>query len=320
MKWVILFMVLFSSFLFFTSIQQLLFMSDKRLEKRMKHYLASKGEKRLDKKVLNFFVQLRLYKQALRQQMVNKKKSSKIEKMLGQAGVPLKPEEFILFRWMATALGGGFFYLLTGQILFLLIGIGLGYFFPGWWMRKKKKDRMNKFNEALADMISTIIGSLRAGFSFPQSLKTVSEEADSPIKDEIETVLKEMQYGSTIDDALAELKERMPSEDLDLMIEAILIQKQVGGNLATILETIVQTIRDRNKIQRQIQTLTAQGRLSGIVIGLLPLVLGFVIYLIEPDYIATLFTHPIGMIMMVVGVISGIIGLITIRKMTTIEV
>jgi tight adherence protein B len=129
-----------------------------------------------------------------------------------------------------------------------------------------------------------------------------------------------MQYGSHMEDALHQLKERMPSEDLELMIQAILIQRQIGGNLATVLETIVQTIRDRNKIQRQVQTLTAQGRLSGTVIGLLPIVLGMLIYLIQPAYIGTLFHHPIGILMMICGMVSGIIGFMLIRKLTTIEV
>jgi tight adherence protein B len=129
-----------------------------------------------------------------------------------------------------------------------------------------------------------------------------------------------MQYGSTIEDSLNELKTRMPSEDLDLMIQAIIIQRQVGGNLATVLDKIVETIRDRTKIQRQITTLTAQGKLSGIIIGLLPLILAVLLYMIEPDYIGTLFKNPIGWVMIGAGGISGIIGFILIRKITTIEV
>jgi tight adherence protein B len=149
---------------------------------------------------------------------------------------------------------------------------------------------------------------------------TVVEEAQSPVKEEMERVLKEMQYGSTIEEALNELKVRMPSEDLDLMIQAIIIQRTVGGNLATVLDKIVETIRDRTKIQRQITTLTAQGKLSGIIIGLLPLILAILLYMIEPDYIGTLFENVIGWVMIACGSISGIIGFILIRKITTIEV
>jgi tight adherence protein B len=256
----------------------------------------------------------------VRDQVLTKKKSEKLEQFISRSGIPIKPEEYVLFQWIFTVIAGGLMYLLAGKLLFLFIGCILGYISPRWYLKKKQQERIQKFNDGLPDMISTIIGSLRAGFSFNQALKAVVEEAENPIRDEIDTVLKEMQYGANVDDALNQLKERMPSEDLDLMIQAILIQKQVGGNLATVLDTIVQTIRDRNKIQRQVQTLTAQGRLSGIVIGLLPIVLGLVIYMIQPDYIGTFFTNPIGTIMLIGGAVSGTIGFVLIRKLTTIEV
>jgi len=146
------------------------------------------------------------------------------------------------------------------------------------------------------------------------------EEGEAPIKDEIELVLKEMQYGSTLEDSLNGLYERMPSKDLELMVQAIIIQRTVGGNLATVLDKIVNTIRDRTKIQRQITTLTAQGRLSGVVIGLLPVALAFILYLIEPDYIGALISHPVGMIMLAGGAVSGAVGFFMIKKITTIEV
>jgi tight adherence protein B len=319
MKLVILILGLFSSFFFFFSLFQMLFFSNKRMEKRIKHYLSTSGQKTFDRKSFNFFVQFQVYKQKLRRQM-NTKKNNKLDTMLQQAGVPLKPEEFVMFQWMSIVISGGVLYFISGNIVSLSLGCGVGFFLPKLWISKKKRSRILRFNDALPDIISTIVGSLRAGFSFPQALKTVAEEADSPVKEEIEMVIREMQYGSSLDDALEQLKERMPSEDLDLMIQAILIQKQVGGNLATILDTIVQTIRDRNKIQRQILTLTAQGRLSGIIIGLLPVVLGILLYLIEPDYIGRLFTDPLGIAMLIAGTTLGIIGLVSIRKLTTIEV
>jgi tight adherence protein B len=320
MKWLIVGLFLFSAFLFFMYIFQVLFLSNKRMEKRLKHYLATNDRRILDRKNLNVFVQISQYNQKLREQMLSKKKNQKLISFLQQSGLPIKPEEYIMFRWMSTLLCAGLLYLFSGSFFFIFVGAILGYLVPQWWVKKKKKQRITKFNDGLPDMISTVIGSLRAGFSFAQALKTVSEEADSPIKEEIEFVLKEMQYGNTLDDALQELKERMPSEDLELMIQAILIQKQVGGNLATVLDTIVQTIRDRIKIQRQIVTLTAQGRLSGVVIGLLPVIVGVLIYFIEPEYISILFTHPLGLMLLGVGVFSGTLGFIFIRKLTMIEV
>ena len=321
MTYLLILLVLFSSCLFFIAIFQLFFLTDKRMQKRIKHYLKKGPEGiKLDRKKFNFIVQFRVANQQLKNRLLTKKKDIKLDLSLKRAGVPLKPEEYLLFQFISTALLGMFLYILSGNLFFLFLGFFIGYFIPIWWVKKKQLERMKKFNDSLPDMITTVVGSLRAGFSFPQALKTVVEEANSPMKEEMEIVLREMQYGSSIEEALTSLKERMPSEDLELMIQAILIQRQVGGNLATVLDKIVETIRDRTRIQQQILTLTAQGRLSGIVIGLLPIILAIVIYFIEPDYIGTLFSHPIGLGMIVIGLVAGIIGFILIRKLTVIEV
>ncbi|MDF2947798.1 MAG: type secretion system protein [Bacillales bacterium] len=320
MIWWLLVLVLFSSFLLFTAVFQLIFLSDKRMKNRLKKYLDQNEKKGFNPKKFNMLVQMQLTTSKIKSNVLSKDKNTKLETNLNRAGVPLKPEEYVLLQWMSTAMCGGLLYIIAGNVIFIVIGNIIGFLVPGWYIKKKERKRVNKFNEALPDMISTIVGALRAGFSFPQALKTVVDESQSPIKEEIETVLREMQYGGSMEESLQGLYERMPSEDLDLMIQAILIQRQVGGNLATVLESIVDTIRDRTKIQRQIRTLTAQGRLSGIVIGLLPIILSFVLYIIEPEYIGTLFTHPIGMGLIAFGVFSGSVGFILIRKMTTIEV
>jgi tight adherence protein B len=309
-----------SSFLLFAAILGFLFHTDKRMEKRLGRFLALNDKKPLGRRKFDLLVQLRLYKQTVRDRVLTKKRSGRLEAMLNLAGVPLKPEEYVLFQWICTALGAGLCYLLSGEALLPAFGAVIGFAFPRMWIGKKRKARIAAFNDGLLDMLTTIIGSLRAGFSFAQALKTVVDESDGPIKEEAEIVLKDMQYGTSMEDALTEWKERMPSEDLDLMIQAILIQRQIGGNLAVVLETIVQTIRDRARIQRQVTTLTAQGRLSGMVVGLLPFVLGIVLYFIEPDYIGTLFRTPVGIGLVAGGLVSGSIGFLMIRKITTIEV
>lgn len=320
MIWLLIFLFLLSAFLFFYAVFHRILMTDKRLDKRRAYYLKENDQKRLNPKSFNLLVQLQVYKQMVRQRVVSKKKNEKLEIILSRAGLLLKPEEFVMFQWIAMALGGGVMYAITDRIFFLLMGSVMGFVTPRMIVRRKQQQRLSRFNDGLPDLITTVIGSLRAGFSFIQSLKAVTEEAESPIKEEIDLVLKEMQYGRTIEDALQQLKDRIPSEDLELMIQAILIQKQVGGNLATVLETIVQTIRDRNKILRQIQTLTAQGRLSGTIIALLPAVVAIFLYLVDAEYMGKFLMHPIGMVMIVVGLVSGTIGFILIRKITTIEV
>jgi tight adherence protein B len=285
---------LFTAILFFFFILQALFQPEKKLEKRIQRYLSVTDEK-VNPKQFNLYLKFQLVKKRLRKKMLKKEKNTKLEVKLARAGLSLKPEEFVLFQWILTAFIGFLFVFITSEWLFLLIGGLIGYIAPGWYIRRKERKRISEFNSGLTDMITTVVGSLRAGFSFQQALMSVVEEAASPIKEEMESVLKEMQYGRSLEDSLNNLKERMPSEDLDLMIQAILIQRQVGGNLATVLG-------------------------SGIVVGLLPIILGTVLYFIQPSYIGTLFHHPIGLIMLVAGGISAAIGFIMIKKITTIEV
>lgn len=320
MIWILLLMIGLSSFLLVTAVLQLLFLSNKRMDARLNRLLELNNAKQLNRKRFSLLVRMQLYKQKVRERLLTKKKSSRLEQMLRLSGVPLKPEEYVMFQWISTALCGGVFYLLFDQILLLPIGAVAGFVLPRWWIGRKRRARIKAFNDGLLDMLTTVIGSLRAGFSFSQALKTVVDESDGPIREETETVMKDMQYGTSMEEALNEWKDRMPSEDLDLMIQAILIQRQIGGNLAVILETIVQTIRDRSRIQRQVTTLTAQGRMSGIVIGLLPFALGFMLYLISPEYIGTLFNSTIGICLVAGALVSGVIGFMFIRKITTIEV
>ncbi|AYC30743.1 type II secretion system protein [Paenisporosarcina cavernae] len=240
--------------------------------------------------------------------------------MLKRAGVPLKPEEYILFKWMMILLGTILSYLIIRSLLILPVGAVAGYYSLKVFIRTKEKKRVQKFNQYLPEMISSIVNALRAGFSFFQAMKNIAEEAPSPTKEELDMMLKEMQYGATVEESFMRMKERVPSDDLDLMIQAILIQRQVGGNLAVVLEKIVHTIRERIKIQGQIKTLTAQGKLSGMVVAFLPAALAGMLQLVNPGYMTVLFTTPIGIGMIAIGFISMIIGFFLIMKITNIEV
>jgi tight adherence protein B len=294
---------------------------DRRVQRRVNYYFnIVKGSNQHNNK--SNFKNINVFKamnEAIREKLSNIN-MEKTELMLKSSGLELSAEEFVMLRWFLTVVTGGVFFFLFNNIIFLLVGGILGYITPKSWVKRKIKQRIEKFNQGLPDMISTIIGSLRSGYSFAQAFKTVVEECDAPVKDEIGLLLKEMNYGITMEDALNNLNIRMPSSDLELMIQAVLIQRQVGGNLAGVLEIILGTIRDRNRIQRNVRTLTSQGRLSGRVIGLLPLVLGLVIFLINPEYISILFSNPIGVLIISIGLVSGIIGFILINKLTKIEV
>lgn len=320
MDYLLLFFFLLTSFLIFYLILRKIFFKSEHIEKRIKRYLMQDNKEILEPKKFKLTIDFRLAKNRIRKRLMEKDKNTKIENLLRQAGVPLKPEEYVMFQWISTALVAGIMYLFVDNVVILPVGGVIGYFIPKLILNKKKQERMKKFNDGLPEMISTIVGALRAGFSFPQALKTVMDESSSPMKDEIGLVIREMQYGASIEESLNNLKERMPSEDLDIMVQAILIQRQVGGNLATVLETIVKTIRERIKLQGQIRTLTAQGRMSGAVVGFLPVALGLIFYIMDPSYMGVLFTHPVGIVLLVIAIISSILGFFFIQKVTSIEV
>jgi len=295
---------------------------DRRMEKRINYYFdIVKNNKQLNIKRAKLEEETRLKKlnEIIREKLSNINQE-KIDQMLKSSGVRINAEEYIMMKWLLAASIGGCLYFLFGSVIFLVVGGVIGYMLPKWWIKRKIRLRTEKFNDGLPDMIVTIIGSLRSGYSFAQAFKTVVEECESPVREEIALLLKELNYGISMEDALNNLNHRMASNDLELMVQAVLVQRQVGGNLAGILEIILETIRERNRIQRQVQTLTAQGRMSGRVIGGLPVALGGMIYLINPEYIMGLFSSPIGVIIVAVGVVSGIIGFILINKLTKIEV
>jgi len=176
------------------------------------------------------------------------------------------------------ALGGG------------LLGGLIGSFFPDMYVKSRAKSRVRRFNNALADTIAMLASSLRSGYSLLQSMDLVSKEGHGPVASEFRRVVQEVGLGLSTEAALANLLRRVPSDDLDLMITAVNIQHEVGGNLAQILESIAHTIRERVRIKGEIRTLTAQGRISGYVITALPVGLAIFLTVINPGYMAPMFT------------------------------
>ncbi|HBY20520.1 MAG: hypothetical protein A2Y24_02090 [Clostridiales bacterium GWE2_32_10] len=185
---------------------------------------------------------------------------------------------------------------------------------------KTKTRYYKKFNEQLGDAIIIISNSLKAGHSFAQALNTLVMEMPVPMSIEFGQVMREVKLGKTLEKSLENLLERIPSKDLELMLTAILMQRETGGNLAEVLDIISETIRERLKIKREIKTLTAQGRLSAIIVLILPIALGIIMLVMSPDYIMELFTSKMGIIIVVMGVFSEIIGMYFISKIIKIDV
>ncbi len=243
-----------------------------------------------------------------------------IQQKLIQAHILMRAEELIGFSLIAAVVVAVVFFLVLGQFLVALPLAVLAYFLPGLLVDIKKKRRMVALTGQLPEALDIISSGLRAGYSFPQAMAVVSREMETPIKEEFYRVIWENRMGKNLEEALHNLGNRTDSEDLDLFITALLIQKKVGGNLSEVLNNISHTIRERVRIKGEINTLTAQGKFSAIVVILLPIAVGTFIGLIDPDYIMLLFQHLLGLVMVVAAVVLMVIGAIIIRRIVDIDV
>ncbi|TYZ22257.1 type II secretion system F family protein [Selenomonas ruminis] len=182
------------------------------------------------------------------------------------------------------------------------------------------KRRQKAFTNQLGDMLTMVANALRAGFSFMQAFELIAREMDAPIGREVQKVVNEVNVGGTLETALENMQKRVESPDFELVVTAVLIQRQVGGNLAQILDTISGTIQERVRMRREVMALTAQGRMSGIVLALLPVALGVFLTTVSPDYMRPLFEETAGQIAIAVAVVMEIIGFLVIRKIVDIKV
>ena len=207
---------------------------------------------------------------------------------LARADLRLKPSEFLMI-WGASIVGIPLIMAVLsvvlptlGNPLFLLIGAFIGFFIPRFWLNRRKGSRLNAFNKQLPDTITLLANALRAGSSFLQAIELVVRESRPPISTEFARVIREVNLGLPFEQAMENMVRRVKSEDLELMATAITIQHQVGGNLAEILDSIAFTIRERVRIKGEINTLTAQQRMSGYVVGFLPIGLAGFLFIAAP--------------------------------------
>jgi tight adherence protein B len=252
---------------------------------------------------------------------------------LARADLKMKPAEFILawamtpFAFVAAAFIIGFIFPAAQSLPALVLFFLIGMFAPRFCLRYRQRKRVRAFATQLPDTITLLANSLRAGSSFLQGMELVTREARPPISEEFERVVREMQLGVALHPALNNLVRRVASEDLELMVTAIQIQSQVGGNLATVLDAIAFTIRERVRIVGEIQTLTAMQRYSGYVITLLPVGLAGILFLISPSYMTAMvqtppemFGLPMGIVFFAIGLISMGLGYVLIRRIVDIKV
>jgi len=243
---------------------------------------------------------------------------------LERAGLALKLHEYVALRVLVALVA--FVVVLAlgnGHPLAILLGIVasvVGYMLPAFYVRMRVTRQVRKFNDQLADMLTMVSNSLRAGFGLLQGLDLAAEQSQPPMSTELHHFLRDTRMGASIETALESMGERVGSYDLDVVITAILIQRSVGSNLSEVLDQVAHTIRERARIQGEINTLTAQKKLSGVIIGLMPVAFVLMMLVISFEYMSALFTDPLGRFLLVVAIVLDIIGILIIKRIVSVDI
>lgn len=252
-------------------------------------------------------------------QMTPPQWSRHYDRMLLQAGWDIRSPEYLAGVALLMLFMGLIGWSLGGLLVGILLAV-LTFMMTQLLLKRVIERRAKKFTVQLSDALVLIANSLRSGFSFMQAIELVSKETRSPISREFGRLLNEMNLGASADDALENLTRRVASLEMELVSTAVLIQRQVGGNLAEVLDTIAETIRDRARMRREISALTAQGRLSGFIVGMLPIALAAYMSVVSPEFIGLLWTDPLGKMMIGLAVVMQLIGAFLISRIIAIEV
>ena len=244
---------------------------------------------------------------------------TKVEASLERANLPLRAAE-ALFFWVVTAAIVAVLGLLFGGLFGGLIALVFGALVPPAALRFLAARRRKQFLGQLPDMLQLLAGSLRAGYSLMQGVEAVSQEVTEPMGKELRRVVTEARLGRQLEESLDGISERMASPDFAWAVMAIRIQREVGGNLAELLMTVGETMIARERLRREVAALTAEGKISAIVLGLLPVGLGAVMYVVNPDYMSLLFSETQGKVMLGSAIVAALIGFAWMKKTITITI
>ena len=246
--------------------------------------------------------------------------TDKLSRMIEQSGTESTLGVFILLSIVLAS--GGFvisLWVASSALLSLIIAFFLGVF-PFLYVYLKKKRRMEKFQRLLPDALDLIARALKAGHAFTGGLKMVGDELEEPVGTEFEKTLHEINFGSGIPEALKNLTRRVDCPDLRFFIISVIIQRETGGNLAEILAKIAHLIRERFKLQSRVQVLSAEGKLSAIILIAIPFVIALALSVLNPVYIKTLFIDPVGKALVAFALVMMVIGIVVMKRMIQIKV
>jgi tight adherence protein B len=243
---------------------------------------------------------------------------------LDQADLHLRVGEYVALRvGIALLFFALAFVLIPSRLVAMAIGMALGvvgFLAPAFFVRYRKQKRLNKLESQLEEALTLTANSLKAGFGLLQSLELAAQQLEHPMATELRRTLHDINVGSSTEDALLALSERASSYDLDIVITAILIQRSVGGNLAEILDTVAHTMRERASIRGHIRAVTSQQRLTGYILGALPIAVMGMLFLVSSEYMTPLFTTVAGQVLLVGAGVMEFLGILLIRRILAIEV
>jgi tight adherence protein B len=287
------------------------------VEERLGRYLDDEGPEEIEKSNGRTAATDWLNRRVAKSSM-----GDRVSRELARADLKFKVAEYFALIFISTLSVAFIAYLIQPNIISAVIGGVIGFFLPRFYVKRQQSIRLIKFNDQLSDMLNLMVNGLRAGYSTMQALEAVSRELPAPICDEFRRVVQEMQIGISMEAALENLLRRIPSDDLDFVVTAINVQREVGGNLSEILDTISFTIRERVRIKGEIRVMTASVRTSGIVLSLIPVFLTLALWFVSPEYIGSFFSRGPACGWLAVGVIIGMIaaGYFVMMKIADIEV
>jgi tight adherence protein B len=244
----------------------------------------------------------------------------RLSRLIDQAGHSILGHRLVLLSVFLGLIGAGIAWSVSRLLVVALLAAATGIAAPFLKMTHDRKKRFEKLDEQLPDAIDVMKRALRAGHPFNSALRLVAEDMSQPIAGEFQLTFADINYGNDVRRAVLSLLLRVPSVSMMAVVTAILVQKETGGNLAEIFERISHVIRGRFRFHRKVRTLSAEGRLSGWILALVPLMLFAVISITTPDYLPVLLEHPTGQKMLIFGGVMGVIGILWMRKVIRIEV
>lgn len=217
------------------------------------------------------------------------------------------------------AAAAGFFFF-NNSVLFAACGAGLGIILPTIILQRKKTQRRERFLKQLDDSLMILISSLKGGLSFLQSIEVLVEEMPAPISEEFGLVLREHKMGISLEEALESLNERMPSPELNLIVTATLVSREIGGDIANVFVKLADSFRESAKVFEKVKTLTLQGKMQGIIMSLLPIVFAVIVYTSNPGFLDIMFEHPTGRMLLWIAGGLQLVGSVLIWRLSKVEV